>query len=521
MVLALILTVPVILLLLQICLSGGSAGNAGAVAASCLKRFIKEPVFLKSLAVSVSMALAATLMALALGIPGAYIMATFRFPAKGFFRALFELPLIMPVAITGALSFRILFGTGGLLEFLSPALFSNPYAMHIAVTLMMGLTSTPVVITLVGRIWSNLDFRCEEEARSLGSSRSMVFHDITYPRLRNSVASSAGLVFIQCLTGFTLAFSLLSDACLPTISMKTYSLFASGDIEMASVLSLVSLVITLVVLLASCGASASELKKNYENPDFSKVERKPGGAAGILVALYLLASLVLSLSPMVLVALRSAMTPEGFGITAYMELFAGMESPGIKSLVYSLLIAFVSALIGTFTALRLSAVPRPGILRLLPLATGPVIIGMGYAVLGTMTKNAIPPIVLVALSHIAVTMPVTSILLVPCFQHYRDDLSSASRTLGFGGSATFRNIEYPAFRNVVYAAFLYSIAISMGNLPTTLLTGGIRSRTLAVLIHNFMTDSSMQEACALCTVLLAICLILFAIGGKLKRKCHV
>ncbi len=56
-----------------------------------------------------------TLLTLALGLPLAYVFASFRFPGKALLRALLTIPFVMP-AVVVAVAFSALIGRGGLLN---------------------------------------------------------------------------------------------------------------------------------------------------------------------------------------------------------------------------------------------------------------------------------------------------------------------------------------------------------------------------------------------------------------------
>jgi len=101
------------------------------------------------------------------------------------------------------------------------------------------------------------------------------------------------------------------------------------------------------------------------------------------------------------------------------------------------------------------------------------------------------------------------------------ELVPASRTLGYSAAATFRNIEKPAIRPAASAGFMFSLAISFGDIGAALIIAGRDAKTIAVLLFSEYTTGNLGHASALGCVLIVICFIVYLIGEKLIRKCHV
>ena len=59
-----------------------------------------------------------------------------------------------------------------------------------------------VVVRTVGGLWSRLDPRTAEAAKSLGASRARVWWTVTLPALAPAIAAAASLSFLFCATAF-------------------------------------------------------------------------------------------------------------------------------------------------------------------------------------------------------------------------------------------------------------------------------------------------------------------------------
>ncbi|MBN1647909.1 MAG: hypothetical protein JW874_07745, partial [Spirochaetales bacterium] len=73
---------------------------------------ISDPYYLKVVGFTVYQALISTVLAVLLGLPGAWLMARFSFPGKRIIRALTTVPFVLP-SILVVLGFVILFGNNG------------------------------------------------------------------------------------------------------------------------------------------------------------------------------------------------------------------------------------------------------------------------------------------------------------------------------------------------------------------------------------------------------------------------
>jgi thiamine transport system permease protein len=130
-------------------------------------------------------AVVSTILTLAIGLPGAYVLSRYRFRGRALVRALVTVPFVLPTIVVGA-AFSALGITGSVAAILLAHVFFN-YA---------------VVVRTVGGLWSHLDPRPEEAAQMLGASRWQTFVAVTLPALRPAIIAAASIVFLFCFTSF-------------------------------------------------------------------------------------------------------------------------------------------------------------------------------------------------------------------------------------------------------------------------------------------------------------------------------
>ena len=159
---------------------------------------VGDEEFRHAFLVSVSLALAATAAAFALGVPAAYALNRWPVPGARVVEAALLSPFILPVLITGL----------GLLQFLAAIdLRDAPVKLfigHILVTL-------PYLVRTVTASLKQVDRSLEEAALTLGAPPWRVFLRITVPQIVPGIAAGCLFAFMVSFDDFPLSFW-LSDA---------------------------------------------------------------------------------------------------------------------------------------------------------------------------------------------------------------------------------------------------------------------------------------------------------------------
>ncbi|OLF15636.1 iron ABC transporter permease, partial [Actinophytocola xanthii] len=136
-------------------------------------------------AFTVGQAAASTALAVVAGLPVAYLLARTSLPGLGLVRVLVLVPFVLPTVVVG-LAFRTLLPDGGVL----------------AIVLANSFFNVAVVARTVAGLWSHLDRRAQDAARSLGASPLRAFTSVTLPALTPALTSAAAVVFLFCATSF-------------------------------------------------------------------------------------------------------------------------------------------------------------------------------------------------------------------------------------------------------------------------------------------------------------------------------
>ena len=193
-----------------------------------------------------------TLVAVALGLPAAYVLHRLDVPLRGAVRAALLVPFVLPTVVVG-IAIRELVAESGPLGFLG--IDGSPVAILIGLVFF----NVAVVIRTVGTAWESLDRRPAEAAAGLGASPFHVLRTVTFPALRPAIVSAAAVVFLFCATGFGVVLMLggtrYSSVETEIYLLTTGAITGAVEYQAAAALSLVQLA-AVVVLLGDRGAAA-------------------------------------------------------------------------------------------------------------------------------------------------------------------------------------------------------------------------------------------------------------------------
>jgi len=184
---------------------------------------------------SIIIAIAATGLALLLGMPAAYALNRYRFKGKEAIKGLFLSPVLIPVIVLGFVMLRYVVN-----RFQLPALPS----------LLIGHTilSIPYVMRVVTSSLANFDFSMEEAARILGAGNAYTFFHILLPNIKSGIVSACIMSIINSFNNVSLsAFLTSAGVSVLPIEMMAYVEY-HFDPTIAALATLL-MVITLGVML--------------------------------------------------------------------------------------------------------------------------------------------------------------------------------------------------------------------------------------------------------------------------------
>lgn len=511
-------------------------GEAGLLAP--LLEALAAPATHRVLGFTLWQAAASTLLTLALGLPGAYLFARYRFPGKALLRALTGIPFVLPTLVVAA-AFTALLGPRGWLNLALMNLLGLdhppiPFVNTVAAILTAHVFyNTTIVLRLVGDFWAHLDPRLEAAARTLGASRWRALREVTLPLLAPAVLTAALLVFIFDFTSFGVVL-ILGGPRYATLEVEIYyqtvSLF---NLPRAAALSVLQLAMTLAMTVAYTRL-AERLSRPLRLRPAALTQRPLArwrtrlAAAGLLGVL-----LVFLTSPLAGLAARSVvrLTPErgqrtaqtGLTLDFYRALrvnpqgslfYAPPAAAVANSLRYALATVGLSLALGTPAAWALARRREAPIHRwldpllMLPLGTSAVTLGLGFIVAldePPLDLRASPW--LIPIAHTLVAFPFVVRSLTPALRSIQPRLRQAAMVLGASPAQVVRWVDLPLVGRALLVAAVFAFTISMGEFGATALIARPERPTLPIAIFRLLSRPgavNFGQAMALSTILMVV-----------------
>ena len=206
-----------------------------------------------AIALSLRVALVATLFATPLAIAVAWLLARRDFWGKSALDALIHLPLVLPPVVTGYL-LLLTFGKRGMI-----GAWLAEYGIVFAfrwtgAALACGVMSFPLLVRPIRLSIEAIDRRLEQAAATLGASPWKVFLTVTLPLALPGVVAGMVLGFAKAIGEFGATITFVSNIPGETqvISSAIYALIQTPEGDVAALrLVIVSIIIASLALIAS------------------------------------------------------------------------------------------------------------------------------------------------------------------------------------------------------------------------------------------------------------------------------
>lgn len=212
---------------------------------------VTSDVVVDALWLSLSTSVAATVIAVLLGVPLAWVLARRTFPGRRVLRAVVTLPMVLPPVVGGAALLFALGRRGVVGEPLNEATgFLLPFSTWGVVVANVFVAMPFLVITVEGAL-EGMDRRFEHAASSLGASPLTVFRRVTLPMIAPALRAGAVLAWARALGEFgaTVTFAGNLQGRTQTLPLAVFVTLES-DRDAAIAISLVLVFVSLIVLVA-------------------------------------------------------------------------------------------------------------------------------------------------------------------------------------------------------------------------------------------------------------------------------
>jgi putative spermidine/putrescine transport system permease protein len=189
---------------------------------------------LNALLNSIYIALAVTIITLAISIPAARALGLYEFRGKRLIKIAILAPIIVPT-VSVSMGIHITFMKMG---------FANTF---LGVVLVHLLSCLPYGVRILTNVFEIIGDGMEQQAKVLGAKKTQVFFNITLPLIMPGVLSAGSLIFIVSFSQYFLTF-LIGGGTIITFPMIMFPYIQSGDRVIASSYSLVFLISAIILL---------------------------------------------------------------------------------------------------------------------------------------------------------------------------------------------------------------------------------------------------------------------------------
>jgi thiamine transport system permease protein len=477
---------------------------------------------------TIEQAILSTLLSLVFALPLALAMARRPdFPGRRFMLALMILPLGLPVlpVVFGLLE---IWGRTGLVNNLAMT-FGLPSGFSIyglsGILLAHVFFNLPLAARLMLKALARLPADEWRLAASLGMPRLSLFRFVELPALIRVVPGIAGLIFMLCVTSFTIILTLGGGPQNSTLEVAIYqALKFEFDPARAMILSFAQFALTAAVFwMLRLFPDPEEDRRGATGRPFrpDAVGRGAGMRDGLTLGLFLLFV--------------------GAPVAAIVVAGLGSDLPRLVSdpkfwqaLRTSLSIALSAGLLATvltYTMARAEAsLPEhagssplgllfrfPEFLLLIP----PLALGSGWFLIllkAGLADGAGP--ILVVLINMGMALPFASRIIAPDLSTHLKRTARLSASLGISGFARFRIVDWPVMRGPLLTAFSFATALSLGDLGAVALFGSDGFVTLPSLLYASLGSYRSTDAAGLSLILGALCFLLTLPSVRMEGTVH-
>jgi iron(III) transport system permease protein len=486
--------------------------------------------FLQGLANSLTVAAAASLIAILIGVPFAFCVARLPIAGKPVLLALAALPLVLP-SFVSAYALVLMLGRAGFVTGFVRSIgipFESIYGLKGIVT-TYALTLYPYVVLPTVAAFKAVDVSVEEAAQNLGASRARMLRTVTLPLVLPSILAGGLLVFIEALENFGVPAVLAEDK--PILAVEAYKLFVgetAANPSSAGVLGMLLIVCTVAALLIQRGVLARGHYATGARRGAPLIEIGPGMRALAGAYCWLVAGA--ALVPFAAVTLisflefRGPVLHYGWSLDNFGQLFQRSYRPLTNTLMLATMAAVGATLIGVpigylivrFRS-RLSA--ALDVIATAPFAVAGTVLGIGLVMAFSSGFLILTGTwIIMVLAYMVRKLPF-SVRSSSAILHQIDpSLEEASINLGVPPLRTFLRITVPLMLGGIVGGLVLTFVTIASELSSTVVLYSGPWMTMTVAMFQALEGNSPGVASAAATMLILFTILPVALVYRLLRR---
>ncbi|WP_256720764.1 MULTISPECIES: ABC transporter permease [Paenibacillus] len=503
-------------------------GKDGSITLQNYLDFFQLKYYHQALLNSFLVSALATVLAILIGTPLAYIATRYDIKCKGLMQMMVIMSLLSPPFI-GAYSWILLMGNNGFVTRFIRELgidISSIYGWH-GIVIVFALQFYPHIFLYVSGALKTIDTSLEEASESLGMTAWNRLRTVTLPLIFPTLSAGALMVFMASFADFGTPMLLGQGyKVLPILAYEQFISEMGGNPAMASTLSVVMIFFSTAVLF---GQRYFVSRKNYSmtgmrTPTVKKLKRMPKVLLTVLAFIPACISIMPQLTVLVtsFLAKKGPVFHSGFSLDSYKEVFFRVPKAIMNTYSYSVLSIIVMVIAGMLIAYIL--VRRrskftafiDGIIMIPYIMPGTV---LGISLIIAFNK---PPIVLtgtwiiLVIAYVIRKIPYTIRSSTAVLHQLDRSVEEASISLGVPPMKTFFKTTGRLMAPGVISGAILSWITTINELSSTLVLYYGATATISVTIYSEVFTSNYGTGAALASILTVTTLISLLIANKLS-----
>ncbi len=474
----------------------------------------ERPVLLSSYELTVliftlKQAILSSTLSCFLAIPISRALFRRNFFLKEYLISFLGIPFILPV-ISAIFGLILVFGNNGLLNSFLVLLGLPKLTIYGLSGILIAhvFFNLPLALRILLLAWNEIPNEQFKLAASLDFTRADFFRHIELPMLRSALPGLLLLIFLICVTSFSIALTLGGGPSSTTLEVAIYqALRFELDFSKAASLACFQFIIcgSIALILLMTGKRSSSFKaldltvKTYNSPFFTK---------GIFDYMWILLICCFLLVPLLLLFY--------YGLTGLFELQTTVYLAAINSLILSILSGFFGVLIAFSISLWVGTSVSNAygkyveILSIFILASSPIVMGTGVFLMlkSIISFEYLTPLLVICV-NVTMSLPFMLRALIPAVSIVEQDLGRLADSLNIKGVDRIRNIIFPRVASAIGLSFGIGSALSMGDLGVITFFSFGEFQTLPLAVYRLMLSYRVEHAISAALLLIIICFFLF------------
>jgi len=493
------------------------------------EKFFTKKYYYGSLTNSLKVSVVPTILSVFVGVPMAYLMTRYNIWGKKFWHILAILSLMSPPFL-GAYAWIMMFGRAGFVtEFLESLGLTVPTIYGFGgICVVLTLKLYPYIYMYTSGAMESIDSSIEECAENLGSGRLRRLLTITIPVVAPSITAGAMMVFMSALADFGTPMLLGGQdfRTLPVLIYNEYFSEIGGSGNLASAISLIIVVVTIVILLFQ---KYWVSRRNYIMSALRPPkEIEVHGIRRVLVTIPVVLISLISFLPQIVVCVCAFQNTNyssfigGFTLENFTSLGNRLSTYLTNTVSYSTIAILIIVLIGTLMAYAI--VRKPGkigglldMLLMAPYVIPGSVLGICYIV----TFNVKPLILtgtslIIIISYVIRKLPYTVRSASAFLLQMDPSVEEASINLGVSPMKTFWKVTARLMLPGVFSGAILSWVTCINELSCSVILSTGKTNTLTIAAYTAIVRNSVGSGAALAAILTVISAILLLICFKLS-----